>query len=189
MTQPVADSVIADFARQQHYEMECVLNGSLVPTKVARLVQGQIISGDNGPTLSVDYEQSLEEMIAAGHYNKVNDKITSRYFPIDGEGVAMSKYKVFDFERSVSSDEAERLMVKKVYQPAKIEHGLAYALKFPDEQRGFPIVLLGSPVVFDVNCCVVVLSGSETTRDLSLLWRDYDWNPRCRFLGVRNLAR
>jgi hypothetical protein len=36
--------------------------------------------------LTVDYGQSLQQMIAAGHYNWANPSITGKRFPITGTG-------------------------------------------------------------------------------------------------------
>ena len=88
MTQRVADSVIATFARQQHDWMQRVLKGSLDPTKVARAVQELLNNGDNAPTLSIDQPKSFADMKAAGHYDWVNEKITAARFPIEGAGLA-----------------------------------------------------------------------------------------------------
>ena len=91
-------------------------------------------------TLSVDYSRSLEQMIAAGHYDWKNDDITAKRFPI--------KARYFNFDHNISSENA----IKKIeaedaanpWMPAKIEHVLSHGKTFPEEQRKFPIVALGS---------------------------------------------
>src|ERR1700677_339132 len=45
--------------------------------------------------LTVDYGQSLPEMIAAGHYDWTNDNITVNRFPITGAGTVSVEARLF----------------------------------------------------------------------------------------------
>lgn len=141
-----------------------------------------------GTRLTINYALTLAEMIAAGRYDWTNSDITAKRFPIVGLGTALVEHKLFHFDRTVSSDEAERLIVAGGYQPAKIEHLLAFGAAYPEEQRKYPIIALGSVANVRGARLVSCLYRDGSGRDLYLGWRDVEWFGRCRFLGVRNLA-
>jgi hypothetical protein len=186
MTQRVPDSIIATFARQEHDWMQRVLKGSLDPVRVARAVQVLIDQGGDN-LFSIDYNMSLEQMIAAGHYNSKNSDITPKRFPIVGSGVVeVGGHKFFHFDRTISSGEAEHLIIADGWQLGKIEHLLAHVVAYPEEQCKFPIVALGSPAVLNGDRVVPYVWGDDAYRGLSLgWWLDY-WHRDCRFLAVRN---
>jgi hypothetical protein len=153
--------------------------------------------------LVVDYGtekklRTLEEMIVAGRYDWKNNDITAKRFQITGVGQLEFEGKLFRFNRDISSDNAERLI--KADDPVnpwnlgKIEHLLSFGEKFPEEQRKYPIVGLGS--VAEVRGCRRVpylrrldskrdLHRLDSKRDLGLGWRDDDWGALSRFLAVR----
>jgi hypothetical protein len=59
----------------------------------------------------VDYTKSLQDMIAAGRCDWVNDDITPKRFPIVGTGVVELETKVFHFNRYISSGDAVAAIV------------------------------------------------------------------------------
>jgi len=184
MTQRVPDSIIATFSRQQHDWMERVLKGSLDPVKVARAVQPIIDQGNNNK-LVIDYGMSLEQMISAGNYDWKNSDLTASRFPVDGSGIVECEYKLSHFDRSVSSNEAVRLITIDGWQPGKIEHLLAFGAANPDEQRKFPIVALGSVAEMGGLRDVAFLRGGDAGRRLGLGWWGGGWDGVYRFLAVR----
>lgn len=143
--------------------------------------------------LPIDYSKSLEQMIAAVNYDWKNDELTAKRFPIVGEGVVEYEFRYFHFNRNVSSETAVDLIkredVENPWYPAKLEHLLAFGENFPEEQRKFPIVALGSVglVLGDRNVPCLHLDGSE--RSLYLLWWDGDWLGLYRFLAFRKVSR
>ncbi len=153
---------------------------------LAGLNPPQEVSG--GTRLAINYALTLEQMIAAGRYDWTNSDITTKRFSVVGSGIVVVERKLFHFDRVVSADEAERLIIAEGYQPGKIEHLLASAAANPEEQRKFPIVALGSVAKVDGSRDVPYLCRDGSERDLSLGWRDADWFGDYRFLGVRNSA-
>ena len=139
---------------------------------------------------TVDYSQSLEQMIAAGHYDRVNDDITAKRFPIKGEGVV--EFEARYFHRNISSEdvvkEIESADTKNPWMPAKIEHVLAHGATYPEEQSKFPIVGLGSVAEVDGGRFVPYLSKGGSGRGLHLYWWNFDWDPSFRFLAVRKVS-
>lgn len=165
-------------------ELEVALQG---------VVEGRFGNSRITPTgfIIVDYSLDLGQMIAAGRYDWTNSDITAKRFPISGTGVVQFETKLFHFSRDISSDEAERRITAddptNPWQLAKIEHTLCYGATFPKDQRGFPVVGLGSVASIRGSSCVAYLGGSVAGRRLDLLYRGHGWGPSFRFLGVRKV--
>ncbi len=141
-------------------------------------------------SLTVGYSQTVEQMIAAGKYDRKNsDDITDKHFPLpaelSGQKTAVSS-KLFHFNRDISSENAIAEMDKAGYRPAILSELLALGAKYPELQRQFPIVALGS-VWHDADGDRVVpcLSVDGGERELGLDWCGVGWDADCRFLGVR----
>jgi len=137
--------------------------------------------------LAVDYGKLLAEMIAAGRYDWKNSDITARRFPIEGKGVVEFEARYFHPDYTISSDDAIATM-NAGWEPAKIEHILALGATFPDEQRKFPIVGLGSVAEVDGSRVVPCLSKDGSRRGPGLSWWGLDWDSDCRFLAVRKVS-
>lgn len=134
----------------------------------------------------VDYNRSLADMIKAGKYDRVNSDINSKHFPLKGKGKHELNATLFHFDRYIESDDAIAEMDKQGYRPGKVEELLALGEKYPDLQKEFPIVALGSvwrdPYGYrDVPC----LSWYGSERDLYLSWFDDRWIADYRFLAFR----
>ncbi|MES2203203.1 MAG: hypothetical protein V4474_02720 [Patescibacteria group bacterium] len=142
--------------------------------------------------LSVDYGQSLEQMIAAGNYDWKNDDITAKKFPVVGEGIEQFETRVVHFNRTISSEEAveaiKNINAENPLEPAKIEHLLAFGAKYPEEQRKYPIIALGSVAEVLGDRGVPYLGRDDARRILGLHWWDFDWDDYYRFLAVRKLS-
>ncbi len=138
--------------------------------------------------LTIDYSLTLEQIIATGQYDWKNDDITAKRFPIKGDGIVEYEARYFHFNRNISSEDAVKEMEAAGWQPAKIEHALSHGKTFPDEQRKFPIIGLGS--VAEVSCSrgVPCLRGSVSERRLGLDWWGDVWSPDYRFLAVRKVS-
>jgi len=94
--------------------------------------------------LTVDYGQSLPEMIAAGHYDWTNDNITVNRFPITGAGtvsVEARLFHLFHLDCHISSEDVVEAIksadTTNPWEPAKIEHLLTIALV---QFAGLPIL-------------------------------------------------
>ena len=74
------------------------------------------------------------------------------------------------------------------YEPAKIEHLLAFGEEYSEEQRKFPVIGLGSVAGVGGDRGVPYLSRSGSERSLDLSWFDGDWGGGCRFLAVRKVS-
>lgn len=94
-----------------------------------------------------------------------------------------SEYKVFHFNRYISSEDAVKEIQKNGYLPAT----LGELLNWADGNREYLVVSLGSVGKVDGDRCVPCLSRYGSRRYLGLNWWDDGWYDDCRFLAVRNL--
>lgn len=143
-------------------------------------------------TVAIDYAKTLQDMIAAGRFDWVNNDITRKRFPIKGTGVVEMETRVFHFDRYLSSEDAVAAIKAddkaNPWEPAPIEALLAYAAKHPDEQRQYPIIGLGSVAKVGGRRFVLYLTRDGARRDLLLFWWGGDWLGDCRCLAVRKLS-
>src|SRR5262245_15280609 len=140
------------------------------------------------PLIEIDFSQTLEAMIAAGRYDWVNSDITAKNFPVEGEGKKTFRTKLFHFGRNISSEDAVAAMEKENFAPATHVHGLAFGATFPDEQRTYPIVCLGSSARVHFSRSVVCLHGGDAYRGLDLYVWDGDWDDYWHFLAVQEVS-
>ena len=139
--------------------------------------------------ISVDYGENVEDGVEAGHYDWANSNITSEHFPTERKGTAKVEMKVIRFNRSVSTDEALCELDRMGYRPVELHELPAFGEKYPEIQREFPILALGS--VWrdrDDNHCVPCLSGDNSRRYLNLFLNlyieKYYYGENCRFAAV-----
>src|SRR3989338_4311673 len=134
--------------------------------------------------LVVDYAQSLQQMIAAGHYDWVNSDI-EKNFSVQGNGRVELDAELIHFNRSIGSDEALKELDRLGYRAGTAEELLAFGAANPEKQREFPIVALGTVRRVGSDRLVLSLLFDRLSRDLFLLWFDIDWSDDFRFLAVR----
>jgi hypothetical protein len=116
-------------------------------------------------TVTIDYQQSLGQMIAAGGYDHVNTHITEASFPV-ARGDAVERELVLVHIGGVSSTDAvmHELDVLDV-RSGTIEELLAFGAGYPEAQRHFPIVAVGALEEFRRR---PFLWGSPRVRHLDL---------------------
>lgn len=135
--------------------------------------------------ITLNYGLFFEEMITAGKYDWKNDDITERHFPVKGEGMREVMTELIHFNRYMESEDVLRELDKRGLRPATIEELFAFGAKYPELQRQFPVVALGSIWQHldyrDVPC----LWGSTSERSLDLDWFGYRWHDCYRFLAAR----
>jgi hypothetical protein len=140
----------------------------------------------NSYPLSVDYGRSVEDGVKAGRYDWANSNITSRNFPTKWKGTAEVTVGLAHFNRYVSTDETLRELDKIGMRPAELHEFLAFGEKYPEVQREFPIVALGSVWQGRLGIRrVPYLRRDGSMRGLDLYWIVHDWSEVCRFAAVR----
>lgn len=126
--------------------------------------------------VAVNYGQALKVMVKAGKFDWVNDNVVQKNFPHDkGRGVEEVSIELVKYDRSMESDEVDADFEAKGLRSATLEEICAFAAKYPDVQRQFPVVALGSPWVDPDHGRYVPYLG---------LWA-HGWLAHCRFAGVR----
>ncbi len=164
-------------------DLRRVLSDQILAEKIARLF---IERNSEVFPVTVDYSQSLAQMIVAGKYNWVNPDITQEHFPITASGTVELLPELVHFGKSMSTDDVLKELDRRGFRPTTLPELLAFGTKFPEKQREFPVVSLGS-VWADSrgDRRVPVLDGYPSERGLDLYWVGRDWHVDCRFLVAR----
>ena len=186
----VTDEDLGRLSRQWADLFERVRKGSVEVEYASRglqLTKEHKLPGyeSNTHTLTVNYGQSVEDALKAGNYDWVNDYITSRNFPPTRRGTETVEVSLVHFGRVMTSDEVLEELDRQGLRPATVEELLALGAQYPDLQRQFPIIALGSVCVGPSgHRSVPVLWSDGRYRDASLDWLDDDWGSCYRSLAV-----
>ena len=145
-----------------------------------------VASAANIFKVAVNYARPLMEMIRAGKYDYVNSDIIAKHFPVKGKDILPVELELVHLNKYISSDDAIAEIKQRGFRPAKIEELLAFGEKYPEEQRKYPIVTLGSVWQhWYGGRSVPYLYRHDGRRGLDLNCFEYVWNEDCRFLVVR----
>lgn len=137
-------------------------------------------------SVRVDYAAEIEDMVVRGKYDWSNDNITSDHFPANTAEEADIAVQLVHFNRSISSDGVIVELDRMGLRPAEARELLAFGVKYPDVQREFPIIALGS-VWLDRygDRRVVCLCSDSGDRRAVLGWFGRVWGACVRFAAVR----
>lgn len=143
----------------------------------------------NEHLVTVDYSKSLAEMIKAGKYDGVNSEIIS-HFSIKGEGVVECKLVLVHLNKVAKVAGVEETLEhlnKMDLTPALIEELLSFAVTYPEVQRKFRVIALGSVWHHpDGDIIVPFLCGHVFERVLGVHICDGNWwHDSYRFLASR----
>jgi hypothetical protein len=92
----------------------------------------------------VDYGLTLDAMIMAGQYEFWSERITPQAFPITGEGKQGLTAQLIHFNRRISTRDVLKELDKMGLRAGRIEELLAFGATFPEIQRKFFVIALGS---------------------------------------------
>lgn len=136
-------------------------------------------------SLIVNYSRRVEDGIKAGKYDRVYSDITQDNFPPNRTGTASVKVQLVHFGREMTTDDVIGELNKQGLRPAELPELLVLGENYPDIQREYPIVALGSRWQFlRGHWRVPCLSGSGAGRSLRLDRIDNGWIGVCRFAAV-----
>lgn len=139
-------------------------------------------------SICVNYAIPFTNMIGMGKYDWVNENITAEHFPITGSGKSEVDFQFVHLNKLASSEEVLLHMEKNNLRPATLAELLAFGEKYPEIQREFPIVALGSFWINGDGIRLVLYLGKDNSkRFLNLYWFDRDWSGDWRFLAVRKV--
>lgn len=140
-------------------------------------------------SVTVDYNKSLAEMIAAGRYDSFNSDINAEHFPVEGKGKQEKGIRLFHFNRIMTSEQVIAEMDKAGYRSVLIEELLVLGSTYPELQRQFPILALGSVWQNPGGSRhVAYLCWGDAERRLDLHWLGINWDDGYRFAGVRKVS-
>jgi hypothetical protein len=168
-------------------QVEAIVNKLGGMDGVRRFLTGALmVKSNNIYTVFVDYEMSVEELVRLGHYDWVNNNITSAHFPVQRRGKAKVAVELINFDRSIGFEETLSEMDKMDYRSAEIRELLTFGAKYQDVQREFPIIAFGSVWRHPGGSrYVLCLYGDGSGRGLFLYELKDDWHKYYRFAAIR----
>ncbi len=162
-----------------------ILSGKLKIQLLSTSAQAVVVPTDVEQFMTVNPDLAFAERIKRGNYGWRNSDLTEKKFPVTEDQHGEWEWKLFHFHRSISSEDAIRLMKEDGYEAGQIGHILTFGEINPEEQRKYPIIGLGSVAEVGLYRYVPELWDDYDRRELGLSWFDDDWYGHCRFLGVR----
>lgn len=157
---------------------DAFLRGEYVLTKISQAIRN---------TITVVSNLTLEQRIALGKYGWRNSDINEKRSPHDVATIGEWEYDLYHPNRDISSEDAVVGAEVDGWIVAKAEHLLSFGESFPEEQRKYPIIALGSVCGVGDGRHVLGLWVDGSGRRLVLrCWSD-DWDSRVRFLRVRKV--
>ncbi|MFA4942506.1 MAG: hypothetical protein WC564_02605 [Patescibacteria group bacterium] len=139
--------------------------------------------------LTVDYAKTVNQAVADGKYNAANNDISSENFPVPGELIGKKvkiSGKIFHFNRGISSEDVIKEMDEAEFRPATLMELLAFGAAYPELQKQYSIIALGSFWIdYDRRRYVPYLGKDSVDRRLDLDQFGNDWRAWYRFFGVR----
>ncbi len=132
----------------------------------------------------VDYSQSLQTMIKAGKYDWVNQDITEEKFPFVNTGIETAKLQLVHLDRYATNQEVAKEIEEQGFRVAELPWLLFLGARYPDLQRKFPIIALGSSSVLPGGhyCVPCLREYWRGGRHLYLAWYGPSWSKDSRFL-------
>ena len=125
--------------------------------------------------------KTLSTLIKEKKFDWINVNIEKNFTAT--EVAKDTEYKLFNFDRYISSEDAIAEMKKDGWEPANISQLLSWK-DWKDEW----VVALGSVAKVGGNRDVPYLGRNDSERGLYLHWFGDDWDAIYRFLAVRTLS-
>jgi hypothetical protein len=134
----------------------------------------------------VNYDLSVREAIEAGDYQAVNASITREKFPSKRHGQVQLELILIRFGSRMTSESVLSELDKGGLRPAELPEFLAFGAQYPEVQRRFSVIGLGSECrdgrgYRSVPCLYEASEG----RYLDLHWWDDGWYSYSRFAAMR----
>ncbi len=152
-----------------------ILSGDLKIQLLSTTAEAAVVPTPVDQFMTVQPDIAHADRISAGNYGWTNSDLTEKRFPVTEDQLGEWEWKLFHFDRSISSEEAIRLMKEDGYEAGQIGHILTFGEINPEEQRKYPIIGLGSVAKVGLRRFVPVLGRDCGRRRLDLSWLDRDW--------------
>ncbi|MFA6253209.1 MAG: hypothetical protein WCV69_03010 [Patescibacteria group bacterium] len=160
--------------------MRTILKDRKLRQQIAKL-----LVANTGDVCALDiFGKSIDELVRQGNYDWANNSINDHNFKAD----EMHQTEVFlkHFGQNMSMEAVLNALDADGLRPATMSELLGFGIRYPELQRQFPIVALGSVLQFTgggrrAGC----LYGSADERRLGLNWVDGDLSGAYRVAAVR----
>lgn len=136
--------------------------------------------------IGINYDKTLDQLIADGQYKWVSQDINSKLFHFSGAGIIEANLVLVHLNRTASTQEILDELKRLNLVPARIEHLLTFGISFPDEQLKYPVIALGSvSQIADGRQIVASLWKQDGERILRRGWPEVNWPSHARFLAIQ----
>lgn len=136
----------------------------------------------------VDYSITLIKMIPAGKYDFVSSFIVPDCFPTEASGQIQLNIELLDYSIPMRcDDDIVKNMERRGLRPATLPELLAFGAAYPEMQKRFIIVALGSiwRALHADSRHIPCLFATNGKREIRLRPWNFDWEENCRFAAVR----
>ena len=141
-------------------------------------------------TVTTGIYKSLEEAIKAGNYDYCNPGITSEHFSLSGGDEKNVEITLIHRDKLEQSQLLiDEFVTSGEYRNITTEETLALGAQYPELQRKFPIIALGTVVRIDGYRRALILHECSGKRRLILDWSSDTWVQECRFAFVRKKSK
>ncbi len=137
--------------------------------------------------VKVNYDLPVEKVVKLGKYDWTDGDITSKHFPLKRSGTADVEIEIKHFNRKISSGEVIAELDTMGFRPAELHELGALGEQYPDSQREFPIIALGSvwhSLYSDYRYVPVIARRRGRGRGLGLSLFGDVWGASCGFSAV-----
>jgi hypothetical protein len=137
--------------------------------------------------IEIDGTKTLVELMKIyGCENTLCSYFSPKYFIIKDKTKRTSIVELFSFNKSISTEEIIKEMIKEKFRPAKIEEMLSLVINQTELQTVFTLIALGSVANCDRGLIGVptLPQGENSIIGVTLYHRK--WGCYERFVGVRN---
>lgn len=131
--------------------------------------------------------RSTEELVEAGRYAYAHSCVTSDNFPARPvAGARLREIVLLEFDHGVTADQVLAAAARAGLERPLYEDALHFGARYPDVQRGHPVVFLHDPWIgFFGRRDVLCLWSNGGRRELGLEGFDETWSPGHRFAFLR----
>ena len=162
-----------------------IKGGSISEDELALFCKRQSPFPEAQGLMTISPRLTFAERIARGKYDRTNSDLTEDKFPVTADQMGDWEWRLFHFKRKIFSEEVIQLIGDAGFEPAEIGHILTFGMNYPEEQRRYPIIGLGSRALVDMARYGPGLWNDGDKRKLYLDWFGGGWHSHYRFLGVR----
>lgn len=137
-------------------------------------------------SVTVNYNQTVEQLIKAGNYFEVSSDITDKHFHVDKQGEEQIEIFVVSIDRPMSDIQVTQLFDSLGLRDANIKEELSLSTQYPDLQRKGLIFARGTTWrETAADLYVTCLNCNGLHRSLHLGWLSCIWPSSWRFAAVR----